>query len=435
MSNESIIKIQGLGKKYKLGYTHRDPYKSLAETLSSYVKKARRLEASSHHIRGKDTEFWALQDLNLEIKRGERVGIIGHNGAGKSTLLKLLSRITEPSTGSIELYGRVASLLEVGTGFHPELSGRENIYLNGAILGMSRSEIKSKFDEIVDFAEVEKFLETPVKRYSSGMYVRLAFAVAAHLEPEILVVDEVLAVGDASFQKKCLGKMQSVAENEGRTVLFVSHQMPMITSLCNRCILLSNGSLIDDGNPASVILRYQTSATGSSAFIDYRDHPNPPGDSSARLLSAWIENRHGSVDSELNITDEFSVHITYELKQKLKTEPFPNIHVFDSRGSRAFVSSPSFKVSSLQESTNRRHAICHIPGNLLNDGLFSISVALTTLQNGRPYVHFNEKNALNIVIVDPMTDVPTRNLGYTGSYPGVFRPLLDWEISHSDVYP
>jgi lipopolysaccharide transport system ATP-binding protein len=210
-------------------------------TLAGQLHKAQR-QAAAERAECEE-EFWALKDVSFEIRRGERVGIIGRNGAGKSTLLKILSRITEPTTGRVEIRGRVASLLEVGTGFHPELTGRENIYLNGAILGMTRREIRSKFDEIVDFAEVERFLDTPVKRYSSGMYVRLAFAVAAHLEPEILVVDEVLAVGDASFQKKCLGKMEDVADREGRTVLFVSHQMNAIQTLCSSCILLANGMI------------------------------------------------------------------------------------------------------------------------------------------------------------------------------------------------
>ncbi|MFN5862715.1 MAG: ABC transporter ATP-binding protein, partial [Pseudanabaena sp.] len=207
-------------------------------------------------------EYWALKDVSFEVKQGDRIGIIGRNGAGKSTLLKILSRITEPTSGKISIKGRVSSLLEVGTGFHPELTGRENIYLNGAILGMDRAEIKRNFDEIVSFAEVEKFLDTPVKHYSSGMYVRLAFAVAAHLEPEILIVDEVLAVGDAQFQKKCLGKMKDVS-GEGRTVLFVSHSMPTITSLCSNVILLDKGNLIKRGNASEVIMQYYTSGVSS----------------------------------------------------------------------------------------------------------------------------------------------------------------------------
>jgi len=258
--SDTIIRVENLGKKYIIGHQQegRSRYVALrdvmADTAKSVIKKVRHPKARNTD---NQEEFWALKDVSFEVKRGDRVGIIGRNGAGKSTLLKILSRITEPTTGRVELNGRVASLLEVGTGFHPELTGRENIYLNGAILGMTRVEIKKKFDEIVDFAEVEKFLDTPVKRYSSGMYVRLAFAVAAHLEPEILVVDEVLAVGDAAFQKKCLGKMEDVAKNEGRTVLFVSHNMAAINTLCTRGILLDSGGLLLNGTIDEVTPYYQ----------------------------------------------------------------------------------------------------------------------------------------------------------------------------------
>ena len=243
----NAIKIQGLGKKYMLGQRGAS-YVTLRDSLVGLFKKAERTKKE-------DKELWALKDINIEIKRGEVVGIIGRNGAGKSTLLKVLSRITEPSEGRVELHGRVGSLLEVGTGFHPELTGRENIYLNGSIIGMRRREIEAKFDEIVAFAEIEKFLDTPVKFYSSGMYVRLAFAVAAHLEPEILLVDEVLAVGDILFQKKCLGKMQDVA-NEGRTVLFVSHNMELLNRLCSKGVFLEDGKFVDYGDITNAVNRY-----------------------------------------------------------------------------------------------------------------------------------------------------------------------------------
>lgn len=254
-----IITVENLGKKYKISHqTSRPRYKSLRDVIAEGARNLFR----PHRSRSQDAaapkseDFWALRGVDFEINQGDVVGIIGRNGAGKSTLLKVLSRITEPTTGRIRLRGRVASLLEVGTGFHPELTGRENIFLNGAILGMSRVEIKAKFDEIVAFAGVEKFLDTPVKHYSSGMYVRLAFAVAAHLEPEILVVDEVLAVGDAEFQKKCLGKMEEVAKGQGRTILFVSHNMSAVRSLCSRAILLSNGRLVTDNSVDEVIESY-----------------------------------------------------------------------------------------------------------------------------------------------------------------------------------
>jgi len=278
--SDIVIRVEGLGKKYSLHHETSERYTALRDVVARQVKVAGRLlnpftlagQCRKAHTQvaaeraQREEEFWALKDVSFEIRRGERVGIIGRNGAGKSTLLKILSRITEPTTGRVEICGRVASLLEVGTGFHPELTGRENIFLNGAILGMTRREIRSKFDEIVDFAEVEKFLDTPVKRYSSGMYVRLAFAVAAHLEPEILVVDEVLAVGDASFQKKCLGKMKDVADREGRTVLFVSHQMAAITRLCEKSLFFKTGLLVLSGTTQAVISKYSLMDDDSRQF-------------------------------------------------------------------------------------------------------------------------------------------------------------------------
>jgi lipopolysaccharide transport system ATP-binding protein len=273
-----VIKIENLSKKYVIGHQRQEKYTALRDVI---MHKLRGLGERLLHPMSPNKEetslenFWALKDINLEIKQGDRVGIIGRNGAGKSTLLKILSRITEPTTGRITINGRVASLLEVGTGFHPELTGRENIFLNGAILGMSRADIKKNFDEIVAFAEVEKFLDTPVKRYSSGMYVRLAFAVAAHLEPEILVIDEVLAVGDAQFQKKCLGKMEEVGK-EGRTVLFVSHNMNAIQTLCTKAIRLENGSLIGQGEVAYQIENYlkdiqKKNTVGPGSFVQCGD--------------------------------------------------------------------------------------------------------------------------------------------------------------------
>ncbi|MEZ7891938.1 MAG: ABC transporter ATP-binding protein [Candidatus Wallbacteria bacterium] len=260
----SIISVENLGKKYIIGHQTQEKYKTFRDILTQKTKKIAhslnplnlfKKSSANSEISNESEEFWALKDVSFDIKSGDRIGIIGRNGAGKSTLLKILSRITEPTTGKIKIKGRVASLLEVGTGFHPELTGRENIFLNGAILGMTKAEIKSKFDEIVTFAEIEKFLDTPVKRYSSGMYVRLAFAVAAHLEPEILIVDEVLAVGDAQFQKKCMGKMEEVGK-EGRTVLFVSHNMNAVINLCNNAILLAAGQIICAGPSNKVINEY-----------------------------------------------------------------------------------------------------------------------------------------------------------------------------------
>jgi lipopolysaccharide transport system ATP-binding protein len=255
IGSDSIIQVESLGKRYRLGI-RKENYATLRDNLSgSITSLRRRLFNKPRRTGGAQEDFWALKNVSFEIKRGERLGVIGRNGAGKSTLLKILSRITEPTAGRVRLRGRVSSLLEVGTGFHPELTGRENIYLNGAILGMTKVEIRKKFDEIVEFAEIEKFIDTPAKKYSSGMYVRLAFAVAAHLEPEILIVDEVLAVGDAQFQKKCLGKMKEVGDH-GRTVLFVSHNMAAIQQLTERCLLLHDGRISFDGNTAQAVEKY-----------------------------------------------------------------------------------------------------------------------------------------------------------------------------------
>lgn len=263
---DTIITVENLGKRYTIAHEKQEPYTALRDVVSRKVKNLFR----SNGTLTKE-EFWALKDLSFDIRQGESVGIIGRNGAGKSTLLKILSQITEPTEGRIEINGRIASLLEVGTGFHPELTGRENIFLNGAILGMSQAEIRRKFDEIVDFSGVEKFLDTPVKRFSSGMYVRLAFAIAAFLEPEILVVDEVLAVGDAEFQKKCLGKMDEVSKKEGRTVLFVSHNMGTVLQLCSRCILLKQGRIEAIGRTPSIVERYYSYEKGQSYFKEKSD--------------------------------------------------------------------------------------------------------------------------------------------------------------------
>jgi lipopolysaccharide transport system ATP-binding protein len=291
--SEVIISVSGLGKSYRL--THEARADTLRDTLVHGARGfARRLLGRARHTTTE--EFWALRDVSFEVKRGEVIGIIGRNGAGKSTLLKILSRITEPTTGSVRLRGRVASLLEVGTGFHPELTGRENIFLNGAILGMSRIEIGRKFDEIVAFAEVERFLDTPVKHYSSGMYVRLAFAVAAHLEPEILIVDEVLAVGDAAFQKKCLGKMQDVAGAEGRTVLFVSHNVDAVMQLCSSSILLQNGCLTGIGPTEEIMGRYLNEHRARQGYTA------PP------------EKRHGILSVEVQTPTARSADLTFKIK-------------------------------------------------------------------------------------------------------------------------
>lgn len=308
------IKVSGLGKCYHLrrAAAHKARYRRLSEELVAF---ARNPLASLRQRRQGTEEFWALKDVDFEINDGEVVGVIGRNGAGKSTLLKLLSQITEPSRGRIELNGRVASLLEVGTGFHPELTGRENIFLNGAILGMSREEIRRKFDEIVAFAEVERFLDTPVKRYSSGMYVRLAFAVAAHLEPEILIVDEVLAVGDKAFQEKCLGKIDQVARG-GRTVLFVSHNMSVLRSLCSRGILLDSGGVSFTGTADAAVAEYlaQTKARKVSHRISAAQHVR--GEGNVELTRARMLNLEGAISSEFLIGEPFELELKYTSKNR-----------------------------------------------------------------------------------------------------------------------
>jgi len=316
-----VIKAENLGKSYIIGHEKREQYTAMRDVLANKARqiasKTRQLFKGGQLIAGNEMEeFWALKDLNFEIKQGDRVGIIGRNGAGKSTLLKVLSRITEPTTGRVTISGRVASLLEVGTGFHPELSGRENIYLNGAILGMSRLEIKKKFDEIVDFSSVEKFLDTPVKRYSSGMYVRLAFAVAAHMEPEILIIDEVLAVGDAMFQKKCLGKMEDVSVNQGRTVLFVSHNMAAIKSLCKSGILLDTGKIISNGNIEKVVKEYI-----NEPLICKNDNKyfHKAGTLELEINDVIV---NGKKNPNLKIFEEVKLEIVYQVNVKLDIVEF-----------------------------------------------------------------------------------------------------------------
>jgi len=318
--NDTVIRVENLSKKYLIRHRQRERYTALRDVMASGVKKfGKRLlspftSGSSAYVDSKE-EFYALKDIGLEVRRGERIGIIGRNGAGKSTLLKILSRITEPTTGRIEIKGRVASLLEVGTGFHPELTGRENIFLNGAILGMTKAEIKKKFDEIVEFSEIEKFLDTPVKHFSSGMYVRLAFAVAAHLEPEILIVDEVLAVGDAQFQKKCLGKMEEVSAKEGRTVLFVSHNMNAVSSLCSRGIVFVSGTLQFEGDASSAISNYLLFGADSVYACPEKCHAAHPV-----ITKAWFENKRGEKTTQYYIGEEVYLVIESKNPEGVATE-------------------------------------------------------------------------------------------------------------------
>jgi len=319
--SDIAIKVENLSKLYQLGEIStgtlsRDLYRWWAGVRGREDPYQKIGQANDRATKGTSDFVWALQDISFEVKKGEILGIIGRNGAGKSTLLKILSRVTKPTAGRIRVRGRMASLLEVGTGFHPELTGRENIFLNGAILGMRKDEIRRKLDEIVDFAGVERYLDTPVKRYSSGMYVRLAFAVAAHLEPEILVVDEVLAVGDAEFQKKCLGKMKDVSENDGRTVLFVSHNMDAIQKLCSRGLLLGQGTVMALGSTDDVLHKYLNEGAASESFFQL----TPPSDTYQLLgeaISLTVENDQRQLANEVPLGDPFNIRIQFKLHRSV----------------------------------------------------------------------------------------------------------------------
>jgi len=420
----NIITIENLHKKYVLRHNANKRYSSLREDLSDatrrFFNKFNNPTEPSHHQT--EEEFWALNGINLEIKQGERLGIIGRNGAGKSTLLKVISRIIEPTKGRVTLRGKISSLLEVGTGFHPELSGRENIYLNGAILGMSKVEIARKFDEIVDFAEVEKFLDTPVKHYSSGMYVRLAFAVASSLEPEILVIDEVLAVGDTRFQKKCMGKMED-ASNSGRTILFVSHSMSTIASMCSRVIELNSGKIVADGNPSEAILHYYNSGISSPAKIEYND--KYPGNEFARLLSASIKTSSSENEGavEVGISEQVTIEMRFEILKDTDIEFVPNYNCFTADGICAFYCHDTTKRKLKKGVYVSR---CFIPGNFLNATTYFIGLAISSYYPDVK-VHFYDESCLSFNVHDPLEGVSTRP--ETGiPIPGAVRPYLEWQI-------
>lgn len=367
-------------------------------------------------------ELWALKDIDFSLESGETLGIIGRNGAGKSTLLKILSRITKPTAGTVEILGRVGCLLEVGTGFHSELSGRENIFLNGAILGMHRSEIDQRFDEIVAFSEIEQFLDTPVKHYSSGMYMRLAFSIAAHLEPEVLIVDEVLAVGDAAFQRKCLSKMRDVSL-AGRTVLFVSHDLQAVARLCSRAMWLDRGSCRALGESQSVISQYlhEQLQTGSS-----REWPRDeaPGDDVAVLRKVSVVTDGQAVTASVDIRRPIFLEIEYEVLIDGKVM-MPNFHLYNDRNECVFVAHDlddewRYKPRPVGRYLSR----ARIPGNFLAEGLFFVSPALTTYEPLS--VHFLVRDAVSFHVVDSIEGDSARG-DYVGQMPGVVRPILDWE--------
>ena len=405
------VAVRGLSKSYSIARSaaqHTTAGEALMHKLRHPFEKAER-----------DT-FWALNDVSFDIQKGDVVGIIGRNGAGKSTLLKVLSRITEPTRGKVALYGRVGSLLEVGTGFHPELTGRENIFLNGAILGMSKGEIARQFDAIVDFSGTEQFLDTPVKRYSSGMYVRLAFAVAAHLNPEILIIDEVLAVGDAEFQKKCLGKMQDVADS-GRTVLFVSHMMGSVQSLCNKCLLLNKGTLQSYESTDKVIATYITSGRQNIAESVW-DVSDAPGDENVRLTAVRVKNSSGENSGDINLAEMTTLEMEFVV---LRDGHYlnPVFHVFNAHNVCMFTTS-----NMVDSIWNRRQypaglyrASCKIPAPLLNDGDYYANAIIVSDHTN---IHVMHKEALRFQIHEDGTG----RGDFIGTIIGVTRPDVSWDI-------
>jgi lipopolysaccharide transport system ATP-binding protein len=425
------IRCEGIAKQYRTG--ERERYRTLRDVITDAATAPFRrvrsvLQASSNGNAGnEENRFWALKDVSFEIKRGEVTGIIGRNGAGKSTLLKILSRITDPTRGSADIWGRVGSLLEVGTGFHPELTGRDNIFLNGAILGMRKTEIVRKFDEIVGFAEVEKFIDTPVKRYSSGMYMRLAFAVAAHLELEILMVDEVLAVGDASFQKKCLNKMQSLSEH-GRTVLLVSHNMSSVTRLCERTILLDDGCVACHGRSHEVVSVYLQSGVGASAQRQWDKIETAPGNDVVRLRAVRVRTENGEVTDTIDIRRPIGIEMEFDV---LKPGRFlvPNLHFVNEEGVYLFVASDHDpKWQRRPRPTGRFISTAWIPENLLSEGTLMVGAAVSTMDP--VVVHFFERDAVAFHVVDSLDGDSARG-EYAGPVPGVVRPLLKWTTEYS----
>jgi lipopolysaccharide transport system ATP-binding protein len=422
----TVIKIENVSKQYRLGLIGTNTLKGDLQRWwysvlglpdpTLIIGQENNLSASrlTPHTSRPEDFVWALKDINFEVKQGEVLGIIGKNGAGKSTLLKLLSRVTAPTTGNIKVRGRIASLLEVGTGFHPELTGRENIFLNGAILGMTKLEIRSKLDEIVDFAGVSKYIETPVKRYSSGMYVRLAFAVAAHLEPEILIVDEVLAVGDAEFQKKAIGKMQDVSRNDGRTVLFVSHNMTAVKSLCKNGILLSDGSIELSGEMEKVVDFYLSDSATKSVKNNFWKVDNAPGNESIKVKSAFIshEGEIITVKKSFDVVTEF-----WSIDENIKLNV--SMVIWDIN------QNPVFNISTdrilLKKGLNK--AVFHIPENLMNDGIYNVQNYFVRDSSTPVFIH---DNACSFEIFEDRI-----GSGWHGKWIGAVRPVF----INSDLFP
>jgi lipopolysaccharide transport system ATP-binding protein len=424
MAADSIIVIEKLGKKYSLRHQTSESYLAFRDVIADRVKALFHRGSRNGQRHTSYEEFWALKDISFEVKRGEVVGIIGRNGAGKSTLLKILSRITEPTEGRAVVKGRVGSLLEVGTGFHPELTGRENIFLNGAILGMTKAEIRRKFDEIVDFAEIEKFLDTPVKRYSSGMYVRLAFAVAAHLEPEILIVDEVLAVGDAGFQKKCLGKMQEVSDIQGRTVLFVSHNLSAVRALCKTGVLLKEGKLEYLGNVSEAVERYLGASNSESLKGCLENIPRSFSTGEAKLQRVSIIDEDGEPAYSATIGKPINIRVQWEV---IKPVPQAMIEV-------GLLDQDGRQITQSLSSDNGRSFLNLNPGvqeirlridDVIFPGRYSVLVGIHK-ENGET-VDFVER-ALDFEVLNTGRGEPNH---YPLTVRGYLRPAQSWVGPHN----
>lgn len=410
-----IVRVEGLSKQYFLG-SRESAYDTLRESVVEAMRSPLKRLRTANGQRNRET-IWALQNVSFEVAPGEVLGIIGRNGAGKSTLLKVLSRITQPTSGRVELFGRVASLLEVGTGFHPELTGRENIYLNGAVLGMKRTDIERKFDQIVEFSELEKFLDTPVKRYSSGMYMRLAFAVASHLEPEILVVDEVLAVGDAQFQKKCLGKISNVA-TQGRTVLFVSHNMIAVQSLCQRVVWLDQGEVIKHGTTNSVVSDYLNFGSTRQLEESWDDLETAPGNDIVRLHRVRVR----SADESSSLTRKTPCLIEIEYWNLLPgAQIHIALHLYTEQDIIAFTTGNGAEAAS--NVSNRQEGLfrctCYVPGDLLNTGQHRFVVL--AVRDGNSVI-FRHESSVSFEILD----LNAREVSSYGREPGVVQPDLKW---------
>jgi len=405
-----IVRVENLSKEYIIG-AREAAYDTLRESLVQTMR-APLSRLRGRNGKGNSETIWALKNISFKVDPGEVVGIIGRNGAGKSTLLKVLSRITEPTTGRAELYGRVASLLEVGTGFHPELTGRENMYLNGAILGMKKTEIDRKFDQIVAFSELEKFLDTPVKRYSSGMYMRLAFAVASHLEPEILIVDEVLAVGDAQFQKKCLGRMSTVA-SEGRTVLFVSHNMAAIKSLCNRAIWIDGGQIVGAGQTGQVVLDYLQKGAVAKLEQTWDDPLTAPGNEKAKIRSARVRPLPPREDEEISVESPIELEFEYWNYQPDAFLGF-TLHLYTIDGTYVF----AVGCAGERRPQGLVRVAAKIPANFLNDGIYTVTIQVVQDNASSVYLH------PDILVFEVLDSVRVGN--WFGKWPGVIRPRLEW---------